>query len=290
MTEAGKAQAQLAAETAAGGPLGRLVLDLWQRTRIDWGFASDRLAEAFRRERRLRSDERRFASETLYGMIRHLHRVDEALAAGGLRPGGAAPDRERLLETRTQKRFDRRDLQQRGNFVRRDRRLGRGLGHRVRRGSLILLADAVQRAARGYINAAVRSDRRAVHQFALQPDAVQELHPFFSRLENTRNPRSDGVIDFSVGKQRTRERLVPPQFLLADLFDMAAAYLFHIVQNHPFQDGNKRVGAVAAIVFLLTNGQDIALTNDELEALVLKTATGKLKREEIAARLRGHRT
>jgi 16S rRNA (cytosine967-C5)-methyltransferase len=97
MTEADKAQAQLAGEAAAGGPLGRLALDLWQRTRIDWGFASERLAEAFRRERRLRSEERRFAAETLYGMIRHLRRVDEALAAGGLRPGGGAPDRERLL-------------------------------------------------------------------------------------------------------------------------------------------------------------------------------------------------
>jgi 16S rRNA (cytosine967-C5)-methyltransferase len=97
MTEADKAQGQLAAEAASGGPLGRLVLDLWQRTRIDWGFASERLADAFRRERRLRSEERRFAAETLYGMIRHLRRVDEALAAGGLRPGGAAPDRERLL-------------------------------------------------------------------------------------------------------------------------------------------------------------------------------------------------
>ncbi len=97
MTEADKAQAQLAADAAAGGTLGRLVLDLWQRTRIDWGFASERLAGAFRRERRLRSEERRFAAETLYGMIRHLRRVDEALAAGGLRPGGPAPDRERLL-------------------------------------------------------------------------------------------------------------------------------------------------------------------------------------------------
>ena len=77
------------------------------------------------------------------------------------------------------------------------------------------------------------------------------------------------------------------QFLLADLFEMAAAYLFHIVQNHPFQDGNKRVGAVAAIVFLRTNGENISLTNEELEALVLETANGKLKREKIAARLRG---
>jgi 16S rRNA (cytosine967-C5)-methyltransferase len=97
MTEADKAQGQLASDAASGGPLGRLVLDLWQRTRIDWGFASERLADGFRRERRLRSEERRFAAETLYGMIRHLRRIDEALRAGGLRPGGGAPDRERLL-------------------------------------------------------------------------------------------------------------------------------------------------------------------------------------------------
>ena len=97
MTEADKAQGQLAAEAASGGPIGRLVLDLWQRTRIDWGFASDRLADAFRRDRRLGSAGRRFASETLYGMIRHLRRLDEALAAGGLRPGGPAPDRERMI-------------------------------------------------------------------------------------------------------------------------------------------------------------------------------------------------
>jgi death on curing protein len=77
------------------------------------------------------------------------------------------------------------------------------------------------------------------------------------------------------------------QFLLVDIFEMAAAYLFHLVQNHPFHDGNKRVGAVAAIVFFLTNGEDLTLTNDELEALVLETATGRVNREQIAARLRG---
>ena len=97
MTEADKAQDRLAVEAASGSHLGRLVLDLWQRTRIDWGFVTDRLADAFRRERRIGSGERRFASETLYGMIRHLRRLDEALVAGGLRPGGPAPDRERLL-------------------------------------------------------------------------------------------------------------------------------------------------------------------------------------------------
>lgn len=39
------------------------------------------------------------------------------------------------------------------------------------------------------------------------------------------------------------------QFLHADLIEMAAAYLFHITQNHPFVDGNKRTGTAAALVF-----------------------------------------
>jgi death on curing protein len=78
------------------------------------------------------------------------------------------------------------------------------------------------------------------------------------------------------------------QYLLADLFEMAAAYLFHIVQNHPFHDGNKRVGAVAAIVFLLTNDQDINLSDDELETLTLDVARGKLDRAAVAGILRSH--
>jgi death on curing protein len=76
------------------------------------------------------------------------------------------------------------------------------------------------------------------------------------------------------------------QYLLADVYEMAAAYLFHIVQNHPFIDGNKRVGAVAAIVFLMVNEHDVRLTSDELESLVLDTASGKLNREQIAATFR----
>ena len=48
------------------------------------------------------------------------------------------------------------------------------------------------------------------------------------------------------------------RYLHADLFEMAAAYLFHVVQNHPFIDGNKRVGAVAAIVFLELNAVEVS--------------------------------
>ena len=44
------------------------------------------------------------------------------------------------------------------------------------------------------------------------------------------------------------------QYLHADLYEMAAAYLYHLVNNHAFIDGNKRVGTVTAIVFLELNG------------------------------------
>jgi death-on-curing protein len=47
------------------------------------------------------------------------------------------------------------------------------------------------------------------------------------------------------------------EYLHHDIFEMAAAYVFHLVQNHPFCDGNKRTGVVAALVFLDFNGVEI---------------------------------
>jgi 16S rRNA (cytosine967-C5)-methyltransferase len=65
--------------TQSGNRARDLILELWTKTRIDWGFASDRIAEAFRRERGLSSRERREVAETLYGMIRQARRIDFAL-------------------------------------------------------------------------------------------------------------------------------------------------------------------------------------------------------------------
>ena len=67
-----------------------------------------------------------------------------------------------------------------------------------------------------------------------------------------------------------------------DLFEMAAAYLYHIVQNHPFVDGNKRTGAAAAVVFLTMN--DVTLRPDEegLVEITLRVATGQAGKQEAA--------
>ena len=90
------ADQKLASHVVDGGRLRALVLELWQRTRMDWGFVSDRLAVTFRKESWIGSHERRFIGETLYGLVRHLRRVDAALARG--RKVQRAPrDLERLL-------------------------------------------------------------------------------------------------------------------------------------------------------------------------------------------------
>lgn len=66
------------------------------------------------------------------------------------------------------------------------------------------------------------------------------------------------------------------EFLHRSIPAMAAACLFHLCQNHPFVDGNKRVGANAAITFLLLNAWEPTFTEDELIELVLSVASGEL--------------
>ena len=67
------------------------------------------------------------------------------------------------------------------------------------------------------------------------------------------------------------------------MFEMAAVYLYHIVQNHPFLDGNKRTGAAAAIVFLALNGVDLKNDEEGLANLTLAVAEGRAGKQDIAA-------
>lgn len=78
------------------------------------------------------------------------------------------------------------------------------------------------------------------------------------------------------------------RFLHADLAEMAAAYLFHITENHSFVDGNKRTGTMAAIIFLDLNGYDFDAPDDELTETVISTASGKMTKAELASFFRKH--
>ena len=78
------------------------------------------------------------------------------------------------------------------------------------------------------------------------------------------------------------------RFLHADLAEMAAAYLFHITEDHPFVDGNKRTGTMAAIIFLDLNGCDFDASDTELTETVMLTASGKMTKAELASFFRKH--
>lgn len=77
-------------------------------------------------------------------------------------------------------------------------------------------------------------------------------------------------------------------YLHSDLYEMAAAYLYHLVQNHPFIDGNKRTGTMAAFVFLKMNGLTLDADESAFESLVLDAAQGKTGKAEIAVFFRAH--
>ena len=69
------------------------------------------------------------------------------------------------------------------------------------------------------------------------------------------------------------------QDLYPTLAEKAAALGFSLIANHPFVDGNKRIGIGAMILFLRANGQDISAKVDERERVVLAVAAGEMERE-----------
>jgi death-on-curing protein len=76
------------------------------------------------------------------------------------------------------------------------------------------------------------------------------------------------------------------ELLHEDLFAMAAAYAFHLAQNQPFVDGNKRTAILAAIVFLDINGVEIPEATDELYDAMIGIAERRLGKEDVSAALR----
>jgi death-on-curing protein len=72
------------------------------------------------------------------------------------------------------------------------------------------------------------------------------------------------------------------------LAEQAAAYVFHLVKNHPFIDGNKRVGLACGLVFLRLNGLRLMAGEDELTDLVIGIAAEHVSKAEAAVYIASH--
>ena len=119
----------------------------------------------------------------------------------------------------------------------------------------------------------------------LRPDEVLLIHKDqVERYGGSGDVRDLALLDSAVAMPQTG---VADEHAHGDLFAMAAAYLFHIVRNHPFVDGSKRTGAAPAIVFLLLNGVALQADEEGLEHIVRCVAQGKADKTEVAGFLRG---
>src|SRR4030066_75857 len=71
------------------------------------------------------------------------------------------------------------------------------------------------------------------------------------------------------------------EYLHNDIYEMAAAYAFHIGKNHPFIDGNKRTALVSALVFLELNGISISDSQSKLYNAMIAIANGGMNKTEF---------
>ena len=99
-----------------------------------------------------------------------------------------------------------------------------------------------------------------------------------------------GILDMHALESATNQTRITfnQTDLYPDILTKAAALCFFLVMNHPFVDGNKRVGHAAMETFLILNGFEIEAAIDEQEKIILDLAAGKVDREEFTVWLNNH--
>jgi death-on-curing protein len=113
----------------------------------------------------------------------------------------------------------------------------------------------------------------------LSLEEILEIHAEqIERYGGSQGLRDAALLDSAIA---TPQATFNGEYLHTSIPAMAAAYLFHLCQNHPFIDGNKRVGANAAITFLLINDWEPMFDEEELTELVLSIASGELGKPKL---------
>jgi death-on-curing protein len=115
---------------------------------------------------------------------------------------------------------------------------------------------------------------------------VLELH----RLLLERTGGLAGVRDLGLLESAVAQPLMSfgEQELYPTIVEKAAALGFSIIKNHPFNDGNKRVGHAALETFLVLNGYEVDAPVDEQERVIMSVAAGEMGRDDFVDWLRTH--
>jgi len=117
-------------------------------------------------------------------------------------------------------------------------------------------------------------------------DEVVEMHQRLVALfGGSSELRDAGLLQSALGMPASA---FAGEYLHSSLAEMAAAYLFHIASNHPFVDGNKRIAATAARVFLLINDAEFEPSEQEYGDLTLAVASSQLDKGAVVEFFKRH--
>lgn len=116
----------------------------------------------------------------------------------------------------------------------------------------------------------------------LSKEIILSVHDaLLARFGGLKGIRDEGMLDSAINKPVQLFSYGEP-----DLFDLASAYAAGIIRNHPFVDGNKRSGFMAAYVFLGVNGQRLVAPEEQAVLQTLALAAGEIGAEAYATWLR----
>jgi death-on-curing protein len=115
-------------------------------------------------------------------------------------------------------------------------------------------------------------------------DEVLQIHELeLSRYGGLAGLRDRALLESAIAQPMATFGSEP---LHVDLFEMAAAYLYHIVRNHAFLDGNKRTGLIVALTFLAINGIPIPPASEQFYDTTIGVAEGRVNKAELSTFLR----
>ena len=112
----------------------------------------------------------------------------------------------------------------------------------------------------------------------VREDAILAVHDRLLAIHGgAAGIRDRGLLDSAMARPQNLAAYGSP-----NVFQLAAAYASGIVQNHPFVDGNKRAGFMAAFIFLSRNGWDLSASEVEATRTMLRLAAGETSEEQLA--------
>lgn len=118
----------------------------------------------------------------------------------------------------------------------------------------------------------------------LRRDALAALHAEqLAEHGGANGVRDQGLLESALARSENLAAYGEP-----DVFDLAAAYAFGIVRNHPFVDGNKRAGFMAAATFLALNGWTITASDLDVVNKVLALAAGEISEADFTRWLKNN--